>query len=132
MNNVGVLKKISFLNDDPGFIQTSIKVNLHPFFLYTKFAINSFYKQAESLDDEELAKRRFGILQVVSLSFPRPYVFAGMYGSNKRMCGNFATIINKQHKQNIDSLILNPGPVSTQMIGYSKNPYTTCSPEETI
>ena len=55
-----------------------------------------------------------------------------MYGSNKRACGNFATLINKQHSQLFDSMILNPGPVSTGMIGYSKNQYTTTSPEETI
>jgi short-subunit dehydrogenase len=62
INNVGVLKKIPYLEDTPAFIQTSIKVNLYPFFLYTKLAINAFKKQAEDFDQDEGAKKRFGIL----------------------------------------------------------------------
>ena len=45
--------------------------------------------------------------------------------------------MEKQNKSsidtaNIDQMVLNPGPVSTGMIGYYANPYKTTTPEQTV
>lgn len=72
-------------------------------------------------------------MSLSSYSAIRHYTTAGTYGGCKRYDKFLGHTIDRgnEPKDQIDSIVLAPGLVSTAMVNYVDNWYNTCKPDET-
>ena len=102
-------------------------MNLIPITLLTKHAKISFLNQDP--------KRKYGLIQLASSASDVPFPLITHYGATKRYGEWIAHCINlrnlrKERTENIDTLIVKPGLVTTPMVKNCST-YNSCYPEET-
>jgi short-subunit dehydrogenase len=95
-----------------------LKVNMYPITLLSKYGILKFKNEEGPCV----------LVSVSSYSSVRPYARAGIYGGCKRFNSVWGNLIERE---NVDSIVLYPGLVTTNMVGYLNNSFNCCMPAET-
>lgn len=79
---------------------------------------------------------RKALIQLSSLSGIRWCFGNGIYGGTKGFNRVLAKLIDQSNRGNpwnkVDSMVVAPGMVTTAMINYAKNSYSTCSTDELV
>ena len=98
--------------------------------LLTKYARNAF---AEQMDRSKQGKERFGIINMSGLIslYPIPNV-SNCSGTKKYEDTLIRTFEKSYFERNIDTLIVQPGPVETGLIDNLTIPGVSCLPEATV
>lgn len=105
-------------------------MNTHAVTLLSKYARNAFAKQFDNSSHPE--QERFGLINLSSIASVSPCPGMVQYAATKVYDDQFSKSIRDSYsKRNIDTLIVNPGIVTTAMTNDAHIVGTTCLPEET-
>lgn len=132
INNAGKANRNPFFQADPAVLDWMIRLNIYAYTFLTVSANRRFLKQNKEIEGDSLS----GFIQLSSIVGNAPFCFnrgsLAMYCATKRFNLIFAQQYLQACKQrsSIDTLIVQPGRVTTQMTGYSKA-RDSCLPEMT-
>jgi len=108
-----------------------MKLNLYAVTLLSKYARNAFASQFDHSSHPD--KERFGLINLSSTASLNPFPNLTTYSATKRYDENFTNAFRDScYKRNIDSLIVQPGIVTTSMTSNAHIPGSSCLPEECV
>lgn len=128
VNNAGQLLVGKFFELAPEKLQTELRLNLNAVTLLSKYARNAFNRQLELSTHPE--QERFGLINLSSIAGYVPFPTMTQYSATKVYDNQFTRSIRDSYfKRSIDCLIVQPGVVTTGMVGNASIPGSSCLPE---